>query len=245
MNTINKTSSMRIAKRIAASGLCSRREAEKYVLSEKVMINNKIVTSLAMLVNNNDKILVDGQIINSIPNSKLYVFNKPKGCIVSEKDPQNRKTIYDIISKNYGRLMYIGRLDYNSEGLMILTNNGELKRHLELPKNRVERVYEVKIRGHLTSSNINDIRRGFCLDGLNYKPIAVRVLESNSSHSWIKMVLTEGKNREIRKILASLSLNVVRLIRKRFGPFNLGNLKPGNSKKLKLEDYSVLKDQWT
>ena len=128
---------------------------------------------------------------------------------------------------------------------MILTNNGELKRYLELPKNKFKRVYEVKIRGHLTSSNINNIEKGFSLEGLNYKPIAVRVLESNSSHSWIKMVLTEGKNREIRKILASFNLSVVRLIRKKFGPFNLGSLKTGKSKKLKLEDYSILKNHWT
>ena len=128
---------------------------------------------------------------------------------------------------------------------MILTNNGDLKRYLELPKNKVERVYKVKIRGHLTASNLAKITKGFSLEGLNYQPIAARVLENNSSYSWIEMVLTEGKNREIRKILASLNLNVVRLIRKRFGPFNLDNLKTGKSKKLKLEHYSVLKNYWT
>ena len=156
-----------------------------------------------------------------------------------------RKTIFDLVDSKLNHLMIIGRLDYNSEGLMILTNNGDLKRYLELPKNRVERVYEVEIRGHLTKSNLSKIKKGISLEGLNYQPIATRVLESNSSHSWIEMVLTEGKNREIRKILASLNLNVVRLIRKRFGPFELDNLKIGRSKKLKLENYADLKNHWT
>ena len=116
-----------------------------------------------------------------------------------------RKTIFDLMDSELNHLMIIGRLDYNSEGLMILTNNGELKRYLELPKNKVERVYEVKIRGHLSNSNLSNIQKRFLIDGLNYKPIAAKVVESNSSNSWIEMVLTEGKNREIRKYyLASI-----------------------------------------
>ena len=235
MNTINKTSSMRIAKRIAASGLCSRREAEKYVLSEKVMINNKIVTSLAMLVNNNDKILVDGQIINSIPNSKLYVFNKPKGCIVSEKDPQNRKTIYDIISKNYGRLMYIGRLDYNSEGLLLLTNNGQLKRYFELPKNNIQRSYKVKVHGNIKNINKEKLKRGIVIDGISYGKIDLKIIEKNDKNSWLEIKMREGKNREIRNICKYFGLKVNDLIRTSFGPYNLENLNREEIKEISIK----------
>jgi len=236
---------MRISRYLAKAGLASRREAEKLIIDGRVTLNGNTVSEPWRNCTTADILKLDGTIVSQSMSTTLYQLHKPKGYLSTSYDAMGRKTIFDLMDSELNHLMIIGRLDYNSEGLMILTNNGELKRHLELPKNRVERVYEVKIRGHLTSSNINDIKRGFSLDGLNYKPIAVRVLESNSSHSWIKMVLTEGKNREIRKILASLSLNVVRLIRKRFGPFYLGNLKPGNSKKLKLEDYSVLKSHWT
>ena len=230
---------------MAKAGLASRREAEKLILEGRVTLNGNKVSEPWRNCTNTDIIKLDGTIVSQSISTTLYQLHKPRGYLSTSKDAMGRKTIFDLMDSELNHLMIIGRLDYNSEGLMILTNNGELKRYLELPKNKVERVYKVKIRGHLTSSNLSNIKRGLSLDGLNYKPIAARVLESNSTHSWIEMVLTEGKNREIRKILASLSLSVVRLIRKRFGPFNLGNLKPGNSKKLKLEDYSVLKNHWT
>ena len=175
----------------------------------------------------------------------LYLLHKPIGYLSTSKDAMGRKTIFELIDSKLNHLMIIGRLDYNSEGLMVLTNNGALKRYLELPKNKIERVYKVKIKGHLTSSNLTNIKKGFSLEGLNYRPIAARVLESNRSYSWVEMVLTEGKNREIRKILASFDITVVRLIRHTFGPFNLGNLQTGKSKKLKLENYTTLKNFWT
>ena len=134
MASIDKNFPMRIAKRISASGFCSRRQAEKYIKLEKVLVNNKIITSLGMQVEKTDKILVNGTLIKNIPDMKLFMINKPKGCIVSENDPQNRKTIYNFIDKNNERLLYIGRLDFNSEGLLLLTNNGKLKRYFELPK---------------------------------------------------------------------------------------------------------------
>ncbi|MDC3107870.1 rRNA pseudouridine synthase [Paracoccaceae bacterium] len=238
-------SEIRISRYLAKAGLASRREAEKLILDGRVTLNGNTVSEPWRNCASTDILKLDGIIVSKSMSTALYQLHKPRGYLSTSKDAVGRKTIFDLIDSELKHLMIIGRLDYNSEGLMILTNNGELKRYLELPKNRVERVYRVKIRGHLTSSNLSNIKRGLSLDGLNYKPIAARVLESSSSYSWIEMVLTEGKNREIRKILASFNLSVVRLIRKRYGPFSLDNLKAGKSKKLKLEDYSALKTYWT
>ena len=230
---------------MAKAGLASRREAEKLILDGRVTLNGDTVIEPWRNCTKNDVLKLDGIIVSRSISTALYQLHKPVGYLSTSKDAMGRKTIFDLIDSKLNNLMIIGRLDYNSEGLIILTNNGELKRYLELPKNRIERVYKVKIKGHLTSSNLASIKKGLSLEGLNYRPIAARVLERNSSHSWIEMVLTEGKNREIRKILASFNLTVVRLIRQRFGPFNLGNLQIGKSEKLKLEDYTTLKNYWT
>ena len=230
---------------MAKAGLASRREAEKLILDGRVTLNGDTVIEPWRNCENTDELRLDGTIVGKSMATVLYQLHKPMGFLSTSKDAMGRKTIFDLIDSKLEHLMIIGRLDYNSEGLMILTNNGGLKRYLELPKNKVERIYKVKIKGQLTSSNLTKIKEGLSLDGLNYRPIATRVLESNSSHSWIEMVLTEGKNREIRKILASFNLTVVRLIRHRFGPFNLGNLPTGKSKKLKLEDYTTLSNYWT
>ena len=238
-------SEIRISRYLAKAGLASRREAEKLILDGRVTLNGDTVIEPWRNCTKNDVLKLDGIIVSRSISTALYQLHKPVGYLSTSKDAMGRKTIFDLIDSKLNNLMIIGRLDYNSEGLIILTNNGELKRYLELPKNRIERVYKVKIKGHLTSSNLASIKKGLSLEGLNYRPIAARVLERNSSHSWIEMVLTEGKNREIRKILASFNLTVVRLIRQRFGPFNLGNLQIGKSEKLKLEDYTTLKNYWT
>ena len=238
-------SEIRISRYLAKAGLASRREAEKLILEGRVSLNGDTVIEPWRNCTNTDVLKLDGTVVSQSMSTALYQLHKPMGYLSTSKDAMGRKTIFDLIDSKLNHLMIIGRLDYNSEGLMILTNNGGLKRYLELPKNKVERIYKVKIKGHLTSSNLTNIKKGLTLEGLNYRPIAARVLESNSSHSWVEMVLTEGKNREIRKIFASFNLTVVRLIRHRFGPFNLGNLQTGKSKKLKLEDYTSLEDYRT
>ena len=238
-------SEIRISRRLAKAGLASRREAEKLILDGRVTLNGKTVVEPWRNCTEKDLLKLDGIIVKQSISTSLHVLHKPRGYLSTSKDALGRKTIFDLIDGRLQHLMIIGRLDYNSEGLMILTNNGELKRYLELPKNKFERVYKVKIRGHLTNSNLTNIRRGVSLEGLNYKPIVARVLESKKSYSWIEMVLTEGKNREIRKILASFNLIVVRLIRNTFGPFKLDDLQTGESKKLKLEDFTVLRNYWT
>ena len=238
-------SEIRISRCLAKAGLASRREAEKLILDGRVTLNGKTVVEPWKNCTKKDSLKLDGIIVRQSISTTLYVLNKPRGYLSTSRDTLGRKTIFDLIDSKLQHLMIIGRLDYNSEGLMILTNNGELKRYLELPRNKFERVYKVKIRGHLTSSNLTKIERGVSLEGLNYKPIVARVLESNKSYSWIEMVLTEGKNREIRKILASFNLTVVRLIRNTFGPFKLDNLQTGESKKLQPQDFDILRNYWT
>ena len=238
-------SEIRISRYLAKAGLASRREAERFILDGRVTLNGDTVIEPWRTCANTDVLKLDGTVVSQSKATALYQLHKPMGYLSTSKDAMGRKTIFDLIDIKLNHLMIIGRLDYNSEGLMILTNNGGLKRYLELPKNKVERVYKVKIKGHLTSSNITNIKKGLSLEGLKYRPIAARVLESNRSHSWVEMILTEGKNREIRKILASFNLTVERLIRLRFGPFNLGNLQTGKSKKLKLENYATLRNYLT
>ena len=238
-------SEIRISRYLAKAGLASRREAEKLILDGRVTLNGDTVIEPWRNCANTDVLKLDGTVVSQSMATALYQLHKPMGFLSTSKDAMGRKTIFDLIDSKLNHLMIIGRLDYNSEGLMILTNNGGLKRYLELPKNKVERVYKVKIKGHLTSPNLSNLKKGLSLEGLNYRPIVARVLERNSSHSWVEMVLTEGKNREIRKILASFDLTVVRLIRHKFGPFNLGNLQTGKSKKLKLVNYTSLKNYWT
>ena len=238
-------SEIRISKCLAKAGLASRREAEKLILDGRVTLNGETVVEPWRNCTKKDILKLDGIFVSQAISTVLYQLYKPRGFLSTSKDSLGRKTIFDLIDSKLEHLMIIGRLDYNSEGLMILTNNGELKRYLEIPKNKFERVYKVKIKGHITSSNLTSIKRGVSLEGINYKPINAKVLESNKSYSWIEMVLTEGKNREIRKILAGFNLTVVRLIRNSFGPFNLDHLQAGESKKLNLENYNVLKNYWT
>ncbi len=238
-------SEIRISRCLAKAGLASRREAEKLILSGRVTINGETVIEPWRNCNKTDVLKLDGVIVSNSISTVLYQLNKPKGYLSTSKDTLGRRTIFDLLENKLEHLMIIGRLDYNSEGLMILTNNGELKRYLELPENKFQRTYQVKIKGHLTSKNLNDIERGVSLEGLNYKPIEVRFLHSNRSYSWIEMVLTEGKNREIRKILGSFDLTVVRLVRHSFGPFTLDNLQVGKSRQLNVKDYSILRSYWT
>ncbi len=238
-------SEIRISRYLAKCGLSSRREAEKLIIDGRITLNGETVLEPWRNCIKTDVLKLDGMLVSLPTSTILYQLHKPQGYISTSRDNKGRKTIFDLIDSHFRHLMIIGRLDYNSEGLMILTNNGELKRFLELPQNKFERVYEVKISGKLENLNLTRLEKGISVEGLNYKPIKARVLESTGSYAWIEMILTEGKNREIRKILASFNLKVVRLIRKKFGPFKLGNLQYGKSKRLKPEEYPILKSYWT
>ncbi|MBH88100.1 MAG: pseudouridine synthase [Pelagibacterales bacterium] len=236
-NTKNKLE--RIAKSIASTGYCSRRAAEKLISMGKVRVNEKLILTPAYFVSKNDKITIEGSLIRNKKHTELYIFHKPKGVIVSKNDPQNRKTIYSYLPHNLQELHYIGRLDYNTEGLLLLTNNGKLKRYFELPINKIERIYKVKVHGNLERLNKDNLLKGITINNVKYGPIYIDILEKKEKISWLNLKLYEGKNREIRKIMEYYNLFINDLIRIKFGPFSLNNLDRGKiiqieEKKLKI-----------
>ncbi len=219
--------SNRIAKIIARSGICSRREAERKILNGNVSVNGEIITSPAFNVIESDEIIVDGIPLQKPEQTKLFIYHKPVGLITSHSDSFGRKTVFETLPKQYGRLISIGRLDLNSEGLLLLTNDGEFQRFMESPKNEFERIYHVRIRGILSQSDILKLKNGIVVDGVKYKSIDVKLDKKQSSNSWVFVKLTEGKNREIRKTMESLGYQVNRLIRISYAGLELRNLKPG------------------
>ena len=223
----NELRKKRIAKIIAESGFCSRRQAEKLIISGKVLVNSIKINTPAYFVDENDKILVEGKLIKRTNKTELFILHKPKGVIVSSGDPQGRKTIYDIIPNNMKQLHYIGRLDFNTEGLLLLTNNGSLKRFLELPVNKIERIYKVKVYGNINNLDNQKLGKGITIDSIKYGPIIINVLDNKGKNTWITVKLKEGKNREIRKIMSHFHLHINDLIRTNFGPFKLSSLKRG------------------
>lgn len=216
---------MRINKYIARSGFCSRREAENFIVTGQVTINGETVTSLHYQVEENDVVSIGSNILKH-EETKLYMFYKPRSCLTSKSDPDNRALIYDHMPRLLNNLNPIGRLDFNSEGLLLLTNNGELKREYELPLNKFKRVYRVRFFGKLTNDNIKRIKAGLNIKGINYNVKDV-ILEKEGINSWCSVILTEGKNREIRNIFEYLNLSVNRLIRISYGEHKIGDLKPG------------------
>tara|TARA_Y100000590_G_C15691129_1_gene1003427 strand:+ start:237 stop:944 length:708 start_codon:yes stop_codon:yes gene_type:complete len=229
---------MRIAKYIAHSGYCSRRKAEELISNNKVKINSVICNNPATKILYTDSVSVNQKKIYLNDKIRIWVFYKPTGIITTSKDPRGRKTIYDILPKFIPRVISVGRLDINSEGLLLLTNNGDLARYLELPKNKLIRVYRVKIRGKIKKDEILNLSKGIKIDNFRYKPIKARLEKQMFSNAWIRMDLIEGKNREIRKICSHLGLRVIKLIRIKFGKFNIGTLKSGQIKEIKNHSYN-------
>ena len=223
----------RLSKVIARNTSYSRRQAEKLIDEGRVSVDGKKIISQGMNVSENNKIFVDKKLINRSTDTQIYIFHKPRGCLVTHNDPSNRKTIFDFINKKYRNLITVGRLDYNSEGLLILTNDGQLKREFELPKNNYQREYKVKIQGKITDFIISKISKGITVRGQKYKSIEIKKINETSTYTWIRMILTEGKNREIRKIFDSLNMTVTRLIRVSYGKYRLGKLQKGGLIKVK------------
>ena len=223
----------RLSKVIARNTSYSRRQAEKLIDEGRVSVDGKKIISQGMNVSENNKIFVDKKLINRSTDIQIYIFHKPKGCLVTHNDPSNRKTIFDFINKKYRNLITVGRLDYNSEGLLILTNDGQLKREFEMPKNNYQREYKVKIQGKITDFIISKISKGITVKGQKYKSIEIKKINETSTYTWIRMILTEGKNREIRKIFDSLNMTVTRLIRVSYGRYRLGKLQKGGLIKVK------------
>ena len=221
----------RIAKVIADSGHCSRREAEKLIFEGRVRVNGKIIESPALLISD-ESIKIDNKLINNKQKTRLWIFHKPAGFLTSSTDPKNRKTIYNILPSDLPRLISIGRLDYNSEGLLLMTTNGELARYVELPKTGWIRKYRVRVHGKINEYRLKNLINGITIDNIKYKFSEVKIEKSNSTNSWLILSLKEGKNREIRKVMEFFGLKVNRLVRISYGPFNLGNLYKGNMREI-------------
>lgn len=224
----------RIAKIIAGSGLCSRRMAEKLILDGKVSVNGNVISSPALNVSDDDCILVDGKPLNQKEETKLYIYHKPVGLITTHSDENGRKTIFDDIGDKFGRLLSIGRLDLNSEGLLLLTNDGEFQRFMENPKNEFERIYQVRVRGKLSKEDILKLKNGIVVDGIKYKKIDVKVDKVLSSNSWLTVKLIEGKNREIRRTMQALGYEVNKLIRISYAGLELRKLEKSQIYEVKI-----------
>ena len=224
---------MRIAKYISNAGICSRREAEQLIENQQVKINDQLCIHPSTKVKEKDEIKVNGKLIKNIQSLRLWKLYKPVKYICTNKDPQKRKTIFNLIPKNYPRLISIGRLDYMSEGLILLTNNGDFSRKLELPSSKYERVYRVCIRGIVDQKDLKEVNKGISINKIQYKKIYVAVEKYLKPYSWLIVKLKEGKNREIRKVFDYFSWNIVKLIRIQYGPYKLLNLKKGQISEIK------------
>ena len=217
----------RIAKKLSRAGVCSRREAERWIAEGRIKVNNVILSTPATNVSEKDKILVDNIPLPKPSLTKIWRFHKPKGCLVTENDPKGRKTIFQILPKSLPRVISVGRLDYDSEGLLLLTNDGAISRKLELPSTGWLRKYKVRVHGIVDKSTLLKIKDGIKLDNFKTGPIEASLEIQKGTNAWILIGIREGKNREIRRIMDHLGYPVNRLIRLSYGPFQLGNLKSG------------------
>ncbi len=214
----------RIAKRLARMGAGSRRDIEQMILNGHVHVNGEKLEHPAFLVSIKDHIMIDNAPITQYQKTKLWKYHKPAGLITTHKDDQGRKTVFDQLPKSLPRLVSIGRLDINSEGLLLLTNDGELEHLLEHPKTGWKRCYRVRVYGYLSEKKLSMLGKGMIIDGIHYQPIEVELEPSTGLNTWINLTLKEGKNREIRKILTKLDLKISKLVRTHYGPFSLEKL---------------------
>jgi len=228
----NSAPGERIAKVIARAGLASRRDAEAWIAAGRVAVNGAVIASPALNVTAADHIAVDGAALRRRERTRLFLYNKPRGLMTTHSDPQGRPTIFGALPKNLPRLISVGRLDLNTEGLLLLTNDGGLARVLELPATAWLRRYRVRAHGRVTQEALDRLRGGATIDGMRYGPIEATLDRDQGSNAWLTFAIREGKNREVRKVLESLGLKVNRLIRVSFGPFQLGELADGAVKEI-------------
>ncbi|WP_245422312.1 pseudouridine synthase [Alsobacter soli] len=232
--------SERIAKVIARAGLCSRRDAEAWIEAGRVEVNGVTLTSPALDVSSKDKILVDGAPLPSRERTRLFMYHKPRGVVTTARDPEGRTTVFEALPPGLPRVVTIGRLDINTEGLLLLTNDGGLARVLELPETGWLRRYRVRAFGEITQPQLDALRDGVTVEGIHYGPVEATLDRSQGDNAWLTLGLREGKNREVKKILEHLGLQVNRLIRLSFGPFQLGDLPEGAAEEITTR---VLQDQ--
>jgi len=221
----------RIAKRIASAGICSRREAERLIEESRVTVNGKVIESPALNVTESDAIKVDGTLLKSKTNEtpRIYAMNKPAGYLTTTRDPEDRPTVFEILPPNLPRLITVGRLDYDSEGLLLFTTSGALARALELPKNALPRTYRVRVNGQITEKHLHMLSRGVTIEGEKFRPIHVvpDTEKTSGRNRWLNVTLREGKNREIRRVFEYYGYPVSRLIRVAYAGIELGGLREG------------------
>ncbi|KEJ89879.1 pseudouridine synthase [Sulfitobacter donghicola] len=230
----------RIAKTLSRAGVASRREAERMIEAGRVSVNGQVITSPALNVTEADRISVDGKPVGPAEPARMWLYHKPTGLVTSDSDEKGRQTIYDTLPDDLPRVMSIGRLDLNSEGLLLLTNDGGVKRLLELPSTGWLRRYRVRVNGRPTDEDLEPLRKGIIADGEPFQPMEVVLDRQQGANAWLTVGLREGKNREIRRAMDEIGLSVNRLLRVSYGPFQLGDLKPGSVEEVRRK---VLRDQ--
>lgn len=228
----------RIAKIMARAGLCSRRDAEKWIAAGRVKVNGEMLTTPAVVINPGDEVVVDGEPLPQADRTRVWRFHKPKGLVTTHKDEKGRTTVFEVLPPDMPRVVSVGRLDITSEGLLLLTNDGEIARMLEHPSRGWVRRYRARVYGRPDPKMLAKLEDGITVEGVRYGPITatVDVTEGASkSNTWITLSLSEGKNREVRKVLAHIGLTVTRLIRVSYGPFQLGKLEPGTLEEIPVQ----------
>ena len=230
----------RIAKVIARAGIASRRDAEKIIEAGRVSVNGTLISSPALNVLPSDRIVVDGKELRAPEPARLWLYHKPLGLVTTTRDEQGRTTIFDELPPELPRVMSVGRLDLNSEGLLLLTNDGGLKRKLELPSTGWLRKYRVRVNGRPEEKTFEPLRKGIVIEGEKFQPMQISLDRQQGANAWLTVGLREGKNREIRRAMEAVGLSVNRLLRVSYGPFQLGNLKSGEVEEVRRK---VLRDQ--
>lgn len=230
----------RIAKVLARAGVASRRDAERMIEAGRVSVNGKKLTSPALNVTTKDRITVDGKPIREPDPERIWLYHKPIGLVTTNRDEKGRDTIFDHLPETLPRVMTVGRLDLNSEGLLLLTNDGGVKRKLELPSTGWLRKYRVRLNGRPTEDTFAPLRKGIEVDGERFQPMEITLDRQQGANAWVTIGLREGKNREIRRAMEAIGLTVNRLIRTSYGPFQLGQLKSGEVEELRRR---VVRDQ--
>ncbi len=211
----------------------------------RIALDDRVLDTPATILPNLKGVTVDGKPVKGTPPTQLFLFHKPNGVLTTERDPKGRKTIYDVLPKGLPRLMPVGRLDFNTEGLLLMTNDGALKRQLELPSSGVERVYRARAYGNVTQAQLEDLMMGVEIEGMRYGPINANIERRTGANIWIEMMITEGKNREVRRVLEYLGLEVSRLIRTAYGPFILADLPIGKIGEVKQHDLVTFRKTMT
>lgn len=230
----------RIAKVIARRGFCSRREAEQLIFQGDVYIDGVAVESPSLKISYDAEITISGKLVPKKEELKLWAFYKPKNCITSYKDPQGRPTVFSMLPNDIGRVVSVGRLDYSTEGLLLMSNDGEVKRVLELPSSKIARIYKCKVYGIIPRQMQKMLSDGVNIDGVYYAPVKLVVEQSKGKQHWIEMELTEGKNREIRRICEYFGLEVSRLIRIKYGNVSLDGMSPKELRQLTYHEVKKL-----